>query len=298
MVEMGPWQAHLIRLRPEVRTGGAAHAERTNPDEDISTGCRRGPVDPGDQPRPTRPRGARRLGRDLSDHLYRADHDVGLRRGLGVCLPLPAAVPVGERLAHPVRPDHGGERGDVGLAAPAPRGGARPAGRSCLVRVPGLVRHHVGARLVGRERPHARAVRALAIPWWEVVVTDFEGLRCAVSAGDGVVARFPGVVCVMPAPDQRMLVLIELCQESAGSAPGRLLARRIASWLGGMGETAEELIFGTVASTGDDGLAVFLTGPMRVLIPDLDVEMSGTESAAWTDRLIARPDTSVVLTAA
>jgi len=129
-------------------------------------------------------------------------------------------------------------------------------------------------------------------------VTDFEGLRCAVSAGDGVVARFPGVVCVMPAPDQRMLVLIELCQESAGSAPGRLLARRIASWLGGMGETAEELIFGTVASTGDDGLAVFLTGPMRVLIPDLDVEISGTESAAWTDRLIARPDTSVVLTAA
>jgi hypothetical protein len=132
-------------------------------------------------------------------------------------------------------------------------------------------------------------------------VTDFDGLRCAVAAGDGVVARFPGVVCVAAGPTGRaralLPTLIELCRESAGSAPGLTLGRRLAGWLGGLGDASEGLAFGTVAATPDDGLAVFLLGGMRVLIPELAVEISGTEAAAWTDRLLVRPDAPVVLTA-
>jgi hypothetical protein len=132
-------------------------------------------------------------------------------------------------------------------------------------------------------------------------VTDFDGLRCAVAAGDGVVARFPGVVCVAAGAhgQARALLpaLLELCRESAGSAPGLTLGRRLAGWLGGLGDATEGLAFGTVAATPDDGLAVFLLGGMRVLIPELAVEISGTEAAAWTDRLLVRPDAPVVLTA-
>jgi hypothetical protein len=132
-------------------------------------------------------------------------------------------------------------------------------------------------------------------------VTDFDGLRCAVGDGDGVVARFPGVVCVAAGThgQARSLLpaLLDLCRESAGSAPGLTLGRRLAGWLGGLRDATEGLAFGTVAATPDDGLAVFLLGDMRVLIPELAVVISGTEAATWTDRLLVRPDAPVVLTA-
>ncbi|HEX4247594.1 MAG TPA: FHA domain-containing protein [Pseudonocardia sp.] len=130
----------------------------------------------------------------------------------------------------------------------------------------------------------------------------FDSLRCAVAAGDGVVARFPGVLCAARAVPHRELSLlpslIDACRESAGVAPGRTLARRLTAWLGSLGGQAEGLTFGTVAATAEDGLAVFLLGDARLLIPDLDTALSGTDGAAWTDRLLARPQAPLVLTAA
>jgi hypothetical protein len=133
-------------------------------------------------------------------------------------------------------------------------------------------------------------------------MTDFDGLRCAVVPGEGVVARFPGVFCVARAADQRaathLRALVDLCRDTAGSAPGRLLARRLAGRLSGLGDSVDRLHFGSVAATGDDGLAVFLVGDARLLIPQLGTEISGSDAAAWTDRLLPRPEAPVVLTLA
>lgn len=123
-------------------------------------------------------------------------------------------------------------------------------------------------------------------------MTDFDGLRAAVAPGDAVVARFPGVVCLVKAASgsaDHVMALLDLCREVSGAAPGRPLARRMAVWLAGLGEIAE-LHIGTVSVTEDDGLAVVLVGDVRLDLPDQGVTMSGTDSAAWTDRLLPRPD--------
>jgi hypothetical protein len=136
-------------------------------------------------------------------------------------------------------------------------------------------------------------------------MTDFDGLRCAVTAGDGIVARFPGLVCLARAADRhahpRLRELVELCRGVAGgavgSAPGRPLARALAGWLAGLDDT-DRLVFGTVAATDGDGLGVFLLGEVNVLLPDLAAPISGTDAAAWTDRILPRPEGSVTLTLA
>ncbi|HMA45808.1 MAG TPA: FHA domain-containing protein, partial [Frankiaceae bacterium] len=66
---------------------------------------------------------------------------------------------------------------------------------------------------------------------------DLDCFRLAVTPGGGVVARFPGVVLVVPAaPDAQRPVtatLLDLCEEAAGdgAAPGRRLLRRLAGLL-------------------------------------------------------------------
>jgi hypothetical protein len=127
-------------------------------------------------------------------------------------------------------------------------------------------------------------------------MTDFDGLRCAVITGDGVVARFPGVVCLAGGGDRALLsTLIEHCQKESGVAPGRVLVRRLTTWLAQLGDAAEGLSFGTVAATGDDRLSVFLLGDMRLRIPESGIEVSGADAAAWTDRLLTRPDSEFFL---
>jgi len=110
------------------------------------------------------------------------------------------------------------------------------------------------------------------------------------------------VVCAARAVPQRALALlpglIDACRESAGGAPGRTLARRLTTWLGNLGVPADGLAFGTVAATAEDGLAVFLFGDARLLIPELGIALSGTDGAAWTDRLLARPNAPLLLTTA
>ena len=121
--------------------------------------------------------------------------------------------------------------------------------------------------------------------------------RGAVVPGDGVVARFPGVLCVasVHGPDLGSLRrLLELCRESAGSAPGRGLARRLAAWLGVGPAPAAGLRFGTV-SAAEDGLAVFLLGGVGVRVPEEGTTISGADWPAWTDRRLPRPGAQLVL---
>ncbi|WP_232662489.1 FHA domain-containing protein [Pseudonocardia sp. TRM90224] len=123
----------------------------------------------------------------------------------------------------------------------------------------------------------------------------FDVQRAVVVAGDGVVARFPGVLCVARCPDPGPLRhLLELCEETSGDSPGRTLAKRLASWLAGPDAPDEELVFGTVAAAGEQ-LAVFLAGPVSVEVAGSGLALSGTDAASWTDRLLPLPDSPVVL---
>ncbi|MHA6781328.1 FHA domain-containing protein [Pseudonocardia saturnea] len=109
--------------------------------------------------------------------------------------------------------------------------------------------------------------------------------RAVVLAGDGVVARFPGILCVARCPDTEPLRrLLGICREVAGPEPGRALARRLAMWLGGTDAPPQGLEFGTVAVAGDL-TAVFLSGAVGAQVGDVTV--SGADAAAWADRLVA-----------
>ncbi len=133
---------------------------------------------------------------------------------------------------------------------------------------------------------------------------DFDALRAAVVPGAGIVARWPGVVCVAECADRHVLrQLLDVCATASGGEPGRVLARRLAMWLGGPDAPGDGLRFGTVAVTGADTRsggqreqwAVFLYGPVGLVVPDRQVALSGAQSVAWTDRLLPRPDAPVVL---
>lgn len=128
--------------------------------------------------------------------------------------------------------------------------------------------------------------------------TDFEQLRVAVLPGSGLVARYPGLVCLVAEPekgpdDAAVPVLLEICRrvEPAGRQQlGRVLARRLAGWLG---NEDREITFGTISTTGA-GLAVFLSGAVSVGTDDT-VLISGAQAAAWVDRLIPLPSESLWL---
>ncbi|MDN5931998.1 MAG: hypothetical protein L0I24_13195, partial [Pseudonocardia sp.] len=112
-----------------------------------------------------------------------------------------------------------------------------------------------------------------------------DSARAVVLAGDGVVARFPGILCVARCPDPEPLRrLLGICREVAGPEPGRVLARRLAMWLGGTDAPPQGLEFGTVAVAGNV-TAVFLSGAVGAQVGDVTV--SGADAAAWADRLVA-----------
>jgi hypothetical protein len=129
-------------------------------------------------------------------------------------------------------------------------------------------------------------------------VQQFDAQRLAVVGGDGVVARFPGVLCVAAADEPAALrPLLDIIRAAAGADPGRALARKLAAWLAGCIEDAPlgGLRFGTVGAAGE-GLAVFLFGGVSAVVPEAGATLSGTESAAWLDRLLPRSTGPVVLT--
>jgi hypothetical protein len=128
---------------------------------------------------------------------------------------------------------------------------------------------------------------------------DFDAGRAAVVAAgpaDAVVGRWPGLVCVAQSADPAALAsLLDLCAAVAtevGPAPGRALARRLATWLGS--GAGDDLRFGTLAVAGDRW-AVFLSGAVELVVPEQDLALSGFDSAAWTDRLLPVPERPVAL---
>ncbi|MDT7613793.1 MAG: hypothetical protein QOF00_1240 [Pseudonocardiales bacterium] len=123
-----------------------------------------------------------------------------------------------------------------------------------------------------------------------------DAARAAVISGDGVVARYPGVLCVARCRDRETLLqLLDLCAGVAGPDPGRTLARRLARWMGGADAPDEDLEFGTLAVTGEQ-LGVFLVG--NAAVTGGRATLSGADAATWTDRLIPLPDVPVVLSVA
>ena len=124
----------------------------------------------------------------------------------------------------------------------------------------------------------------------------FDALRAVVVGGPGVVARFPGVVCVVAAGSaESVRTLLDLCAQAAGTAPGRPLGRSLARWLAGPDAPPDDLVFGTVAAA-DERVAVFLSGDVSVRLPD--ATLSGADSAAWTDRLVPHDGGPLVLATA
>lgn len=124
---------------------------------------------------------------------------------------------------------------------------------------------------------------------------EFDAARVAVLAGDhgDVVARFPGVVCVARCPEPDLLRrFLRLCAEASGPDPGRPLARSLARWLAGEEDLPDRIVLGTVSTAGDQ-TAVFLSGAVAVEIGE--VVLSGTDAAAWTDRLLPASDGPVRL---
>lgn len=119
--------------------------------------------------------------------------------------------------------------------------------------------------------------------------------RTAVITGDGVVARYPGLLCVARCSDREVLLkLLDVCAGAAGPDPGRALARRLARWMGGPDAPGDDLEFGTVATAGDE-LGVFLVGSVAVAVPGSPMALSGSDAATFTDRLISVPGSPVVL---
>ncbi len=125
---------------------------------------------------------------------------------------------------------------------------------------------------------------------------SFDGLRAVVGAGEGVVGRFPGIVCVVRCSDPAPLrEFLGLCAAVGGPDPGRALARRLATWMSGSAAPGPELRFGTIAAAGDQ-LALFLVGAVEARVDAVGgLVLSGAHAAIGTDRLLPHPRTPIVL---
>ncbi len=124
---------------------------------------------------------------------------------------------------------------------------------------------------------------------------EFDRLAAGIAHGRGIVARFPGLLCVADGSDpEPVRALMALCSAVAGFEPGRPLARRLAAWLAGPEAPPSSLRFGTLADAGDRW-AVFLSGSVSLHEVSTDTTIRGSDAAAWTDRLIP-PGGPMVLT--
>lgn len=120
-------------------------------------------------------------------------------------------------------------------------------------------------------------------------------------SGPGVVARFGGVFLVVAAEADDVAEpvagqLVEICRAvSSGTSAGRALVRRLAGLVAGT--DTEPPAFCAVAAHGDD-LIVFVHGEAEAVVRMRGGEqrISGRESAAWVDRLVAWPADELVVT--
>lgn len=143
----------------------------------------------------------------------------------------------------------------------------------------------------------AAAMNSGAVPGASVTA-DLDAMRAVVLAGDGVVMRYPGLLCVVragaaagPADLERLMTICAQVSAAAPSAPGRLLARRLAGWLGSRDDGPD---FGTIAAT-ESGIGVFLHGAVDAVGADL--RLSGSMSGALLDRLLPFPEGSIAIVA-
>jgi hypothetical protein len=115
-----------------------------------------------------------------------------------------------------------------------------------------------------------------------------DDLRLAAVPGDGVLARWPGVVFFAPdVTDAKVGELLDLCRNvvESGPQPGRTLARRFAALLGASDE--EYPAFCAMGST-ETGAAVTLHGAVdvRCVSDGQEIALSGQDSPTWVDRLL------------
>lgn len=129
-------------------------------------------------------------------------------------------------------------------------------------------------------------------------VPVFDQLRASVTAGNHVVARFPGVLLVVrrdaPGADDAVPELLRICHDvsaAAPRAPGRSLARQFTGWLA---QQEAGPGFGSVAAT-DEGVAVFLYGEVTAWAESL--ELAGSTAGFTVDRLVDWPDGPLMLAA-
>lgn len=120
-------------------------------------------------------------------------------------------------------------------------------------------------------------------------------------SGAGVVARFGGVFLVVAEETDDVAEpvlgrLVEICRAAwSGQADGRVLVRRLAGLVAAT--EADPPAFCAVAPHGDD-LIVFVHGDAEVVVRIRGGEqrISGRESVAWVDRLVAWPADELVVT--
>lgn len=120
-------------------------------------------------------------------------------------------------------------------------------------------------------------------------------------SGAGVVARFGGVFLVVAeetagGTEPVLGQLVEICRTvSSGQADGRILVRRLAGLVAAT--DTDPPAFCAVAPHGDD-VIVFVHGDAEVVVRIRGGEqrISGRESVAWVDRLVAWPVDELVAT--
>ncbi len=115
--------------------------------------------------------------------------------------------------------------------------------------------------------------------------------QARVRGGDGLVARFPGVLLVAPHvrpdQDQRLEELLALCSAAAEAGSHARLARQVAGLL--LAVDPEELpAFGLLVDLPDDVIAVLVVGAVDVVVGSgaTSERLSGQDSPTWVDRLV------------
>lgn len=115
--------------------------------------------------------------------------------------------------------------------------------------------------------------------------------QARVRGGDGLVARFPGVLLVAPHvrpdQDQRLEELLALCSAAAEAGSHPRLARQVAGLL--LAVDPEELpAFGLLVDLPDDVTAVLVVGAVDVVVVSgaTSERLSGQDSPTWVDRLV------------
>ncbi|HEX6476958.1 MAG TPA: FHA domain-containing protein [Acidimicrobiales bacterium] len=131
-------------------------------------------------------------------------------------------------------------------------------------------------------------------------MASLDDYGCRIGPGDGLAARFGGVVALVPAWQQRQHAVLDQILdvvERGGEqgAAGRLLCRQLASLLANVDPAVVPTFVALAAA--DDGLAVFVHGEIDVAVRRSGSEetVSGRHVATWVDRILDEPIDSIAV---